>query len=133
MTNDTSTTNTDDTDHTNAVVIRGLTDSQVQLINETIIQLEETNTDIHSETVTIENTEWNWDSPCTHCGCETFTQIRGKEEQTIYNTETESVDYQGRSTRTALMETEIITVICRDCSKILWDTLEHNTLSQQTI
>jgi predicted RNA-binding Zn-ribbon protein involved in translation (DUF1610 family) len=119
--------------HETAMVIRSVTDEHEQIINEMITVLEEENPELESQTITIKNTEWELDNPCPHCGSTMLNTIRGREEESEYNTTTETMEYKGLYTGTAILQTDIIAVICNECSEVLWETLEHHTLSYQCL
>lgn len=130
MTNNTDTT----TQNTETVVIvRPVTDKQRQILAEVTEQFEQVNTDVEFNIIEIEKTGWKWDSPCPNCGSKHFNEIRGREERSTYNANTKTVEYKGKTTRTAEIQTNVIAVICEECSEILWETLAHNTLSYQTL
>lgn len=133
MTNDTETNGTDSDKQTKTIVVRSLTDEDEQILNETITQLQEINPDIDSETITLTTNDWSWDGPCPKCGGKIFHEIRGRQEESQYNHETRTVDYIGLSTDTAIVQTDIIAVICENCSEVLYETLEHHTLSYQIV
>lgn len=123
---------TDET-HETAIVIRSLTEEDEQVINELITLREEANPDIESETVKINQTDWEPYSPCPYCESTTLNTIRGREEESEYNPTTETIEYNGLYTGTAILQTDIIAVICNECSEVLWETLEHHTLSYQCL